>query len=246
MKKMIICGLASTLLLCASCIDSIRFQKPGTLKPSETIAEKELNLEPFSKVDFDVMGHVRIVQSEGNDYRIVLSAPENYLDLYTFKVDKGELEMDMTNNKNNIDTENIEITIYTPQLTRIENNGLCSIVTDSLRCYQLTVENSGVGSVQLNQLMVKRLSVDNSGVGSVTASGTAEWANLDCSGVGHIHAKNLKAHRVKGDVSGVGGIECYVSDTLKASVSGIGSFKYAGNPRVKKLDDSGIGKISEL
>jgi len=246
MKKMIICGLTSTLLLCASCLDGIKCLKPETLKPSETIAEKELNMDPFSKVDLDGMGHVRIVQSADNSYRVVLSAPENYLNFYTFEVENGELEMDMTNKKNNLDTENVEITIYTPQLAKIENDGLCSVVADSLRCNQMKVENSGVGSVQLHQLTAKRVSVENSGVGSVTVSGTAEWVNLDCSGVGHIYAKNLKAHRVKGDVSGVGGIECYASDTLKASVSGIGSFKYAGNPQVKKLDDSGIGKITEL
>jgi hypothetical protein len=64
--------------------------------------------------------------------------------------------------------------------------------------------------------------------------------------VGGIDAKKLKARRVKADVSGVGGLECYASDSLKASVSGVGALKYAGKPKVKKLDESGVGKISEL
>jgi hypothetical protein len=63
--------------------------------------------------------------------------------------------------------------------------------------------------------------------------------------VGSIDASEMKARRVKGEVSGVGGIDCYATDTLKAVVSGVGSLKYGGNPAVKKLDASGIGKISE-
>ena len=33
---------------------------------------------------------------------------------------------------------------------------------------------------------------------------------------------------------------------LLTSVSGVGALKYAGKPKVKKLDESGVGKISEL
>lgn len=243
MKRIIVCGLASALFLFTSCID---LKMSSSLKPSETIAKKEMKMSPFDKVELDAMGHVKIVQSQNNDFRVVLSAPENYLDLYTFDVDKGELEMDILNSANNLDVSNVNITIYTPKLSKVDNEGLCFVTIDSLKSKQLKVENSGVGTMKLHGLKIEKVSVECSGVGGISLSGIATWVNLDCSGVGSINAKDLKARRVKGDVSGVGGIDCYATDSLKASVSGVGSLKYAGNPYEKIFNESGVGKISEL
>lgn len=243
MKKVIFCGLVSILLLCTSCID---LKMSSTLKPSETVAKKEMKMSPFDKVELDAMGHVKIVQTQDNDYRVVLSAPENYLDLFTFEVNKGELEMDIVSSAGNLEVKNVHVTIYTPNLSRIENEGLCVVTIDSLNSRQLKVENSGVGAMKLHGLKIDKISVDCSGVGGINLSGEATWANLDCSGVGSIDAGKLKARRVKGEVSGVGGIDCYATDSLKASVSGVGSLKYAGNPYKKILNESGVGKISEL
>ena len=240
---MIACGLASMLLLCNSCVD---LKMSRSLKPSDTVTEKVQKVAPFDKVELEAMGHVKIVQSQDDDYRVVLSAPDNYLDLFTFEVNNGELEVDLSNEAMNLEVENVNITIFTPRLIKVDNEGLCRLSIDSLRTKLLKVENSGVGGLVLNGLNVEKISVDCSGVGAIKLSGVASMANLKCSGVGGIDAKDLKARRVKGDVSGVGGIECYASDSLKASVSGVGAFRYAGKPYKKILNESGVGKISEL
>lgn len=243
MKKMIVCGLVSTLLLFTSCVE---WKVSRSVKPSENVAEKEMKMSPFERVNLDAMGHVKIVQTQGNDYRVVLSAPDNYLNLYEFEVNDGELEMDFAESVSDLEVKDVNITIYTPRLIEVENDGLCTLVIDSLKSRLLKVENSGVGAMKLRGLNVEKIAVDCSGVGGINLEGRAVWANLECSGVGGIDAKKLKARRVKADVSGVGGLECYASDSLKASVSGVGALKYAGKPKVKKLDESGVGKISEL
>ena len=240
---MMICGLASMLVLFTSCVD---FRMSHSLKPSETVAKKEMTMKPFDKVELDALGHVKIVQAQGDDYRVVLSAPDNYLDFFTFNVSDGELEMGLTKDAMSLETANIDVTIYTPRLVKVENEGLCRLNIDSLSTPLLKVENSGVGAMSLHGLKADKISVDCSGVGGIKLSGVVAWANLECSGVGSIDAKALKARRVKGDVNGVGGIECYASDSLKASVSGVGAFKYAGKPGKKILNESGVGKISEL
>ena len=243
MKKMMVCGLVSTLLLFTSCME---FKVSRGMKPSETIADKELKMSAFDRVELDAMGHVKIVQSETNDYRVVLSAPDNYLELFSFEVNDGKLEMDFAESVNNLEVKDVNITIFTPRLVQVENEGLCTLTIDSLRSGLLKVENSGVGAMKLRGLRVEKIAVDCSGVGGISLAGVARWANLECSGVGGIDAKNLRARRVKAEVSGVGGLDCYASDSLKASVSGVGALKYAGNPRVKKLDESGVGKISAI
>ena len=224
MKKLILCGCLSTLLLFTSCF-SCHFSS-NKLEASKTIVEKEMKLEPFDKVDIDLMGHVKIVQSQPGDYRVVLSAPENYVDYFKFEVDDHELEATEEGENLNLEDAKIRITIYTPTLCELENDGICSVMMDSLKTKLLKVENSGVGAIKMRRLDIEKTLVD-------------------CSGVGSIDASEMKARRVKGEVSGVGGIDCYATDTLKAVVSGVGSLKYGGNPAVKKLDASGIGKISE-
>ena len=180
-----------------------------------------------------------------DDHRLVLSAPENYVDYFKFEVDDHELEATEEGENLNLEDAKIRITIYTPTLCELENDGICSVMMDSLKTKLLKVENSGVGAIKMRRLDIEKTLVDCSGVGGITLSGVTTWLNLDCSGVGSIDASEMKARRVKGEVSGVGGIDCYATDTLKAVVSGVGSLKYGGNPAVKKLDASGIGKISE-
>lgn len=241
MEKMIVCGFISTMLFLSSCV-SFNIEK---VKPSEKIVKEEYQMKPFNEVELNVMGNVKIVQSETDDYRVVLSAPENYIEFYKFSVDGHELNGDILHS-GNLDVEDVNITIYTPMLHSLENEGLSTIIIDSLQTKSLAIENSGVGTMKLYGLNVDKFAVECSGVGGITMRGTAKWLKLECSGVGSIDAENLKARRVQGDVSGVGGIKCYATDTLKAIVSGVGSFKYAGSPRVKKLNDSGVGSISEL
>ena len=60
--------------------------KGKLLEASKTITEKELTMSSFDKVDIDVVGHVKVVQSVAGDYRVVLSAPENYVDYFKFEV----------------------------------------------------------------------------------------------------------------------------------------------------------------
>ena len=247
MKKVTVLTLCSVFLFCMSCVD-IKMTKGKLLEASKTITEKELTMSSFDKVDIDVVGHVKVVQSVAGDYRVVLSAPENYMDFFECEVNDQELEVEYDSHMPNFTLEDrdIHITIYTPSLRELENSGVATVVVDSLKSRLLKVENSGVGGIKMRGLHTEKLAVDCSGVGGITLHGVTTWLNLECSGVGSIDASGMKARRVKGEVSGVGGIECYASDTLKATVSGVGSLKYAGNPGVKKLNESGVGKISEL
>lgn len=243
MKKMMIYSMTcSLLMLTASCVNMGLGKK---IKPSDNIVENEYRMEPFTKLDIDVWAQVKYVQGVADDYRVVLKAPDNYLDLFDFHVDDGELELGFKHDTD-IEARQVKILVVAPVLNELENSGVANVTTDSLTAEWLKIENSGVGKISLKGLSVSRISVECSGVGNVELSGAAERAHLECSGVGSIDAKELKARRVLGEVSGVGGIDCYASDSLKALVSGVGSLQYAGQPQTKNLRSTGVGKISEL
>jgi hypothetical protein len=66
----------------------------------------------------------------------------------------------------------------------------------------------------------------------------------ELSGAGNIDARELKAKEVRVSVSGAASADVYAKEYLDASVSGVGSIDYYGNPAKVKTDVSGVGSIS--
>jgi hypothetical protein len=91
----------------------------------------------------------------------------------------------------------------------------------------LALKNSGASSIKMDSLDTDKIDIVNSGVGS-------------------INAEKLKALNVKANVSGVGSITCYASEKIEGRVSGVGSLKYAGNPKHKDTKRTGVGSIGEM
>lgn len=234
--------------LCALLLTSCRFSfgDAKKIKPSHNIVKNEYRVASFDKIDVDVVANVKFIQGGGADYRVVLSCPENYTELFKFEVEQGELNVEFTRDNVNIEPTNVDITIYAPNLHGLENSGVASVEIDRLQTDRLEIDNSGVGTLYLSGLSVGQLEADCSGVGNIELAGGADRVELDCSGVGSIKAKALKAREVTADVSGVGGIWCYASERIIGEVSGVGSLKYGGSPQEKQLNRNGVGEISEL
>jgi len=247
MKKSVLFCLVCSLMLFASCkFSSLNYGGGSIIHPSDNIVKKEFKQPSFSKIDVDVVANVKFIQSQEGDYRVVLSAPDNYIDLFKFEVGGDELDVDFTRDNINIEPKNVDITIYSPTLSKLENSGVASVEVDRLTTDELKLDNSGVGKIFFRGIKARVVKVDCSGVGGVEISGTADEAQFECSGVGSISAQDLKATSVKAEVSGVGGIQCYAEKSIKGEVSGVGSLKYGGNPTEKKLERSGVGGISQL
>jgi hypothetical protein len=240
MKKASIFLMMGLVVLLSSC--TIRVNK---IQPSKNIVKKEFRQDAFDKLDLHAVAHVHLVQAEG-DSRVVLSAPDNYIDLFSFENNDGELDINFTKKNVSIISKNVHIVVYTPNLKSIENHGVGRITTDRFNIDELEIENSGVGKIELSGLRVHKLETECSGVGDIVLKGLAAKAKYECSGVGNIKADELKARYVKAEVTGVGGIECYASEYLKGNVAGVGSLKYAGNPEKKYLNHPVTGSISEL
>jgi hypothetical protein len=244
MKKSMFLALVCTVLM-TSC--KIELNPPTIIEPSSNIVKNEYKLSAFDQMDVNVVANVKFIQGSADDYRVVLSCPDNYVELFSFEVEHGnELEISFVRDNINIMAKNVDVTVYAPNLRKLENASVASIEVDRLEGERLKVENSGVGSVYLSGLQLADFEAECSGVGSMELGGQAERADLECSGVGSIRAGELKAKSVKADVSGVGGISCYASESIDARVSGVGSLKYGGHPNQKNFSRSGVGNIVEL
>ena len=246
MKTKMILLMAALVLSVSSCRVGLTNGFGERIEPSENIVKAKYPQQAFDKIDNHVAGKIQVVQSKDNKYRVTLSAPENYIELFEFKNEDGELEIKYAERNVNTDANNVTIIIYTPNIREIENSGAADICLDSLTTDELEIKNSGVGAFTLSNVKARKIDVSCSGVGSINISGEANEAEYSCSGVGNINAKDMIARDVKARISGVGGIECYASDYINGSVTGVGGLKYGGHPSKKDLHNSMTGGISEL
>lgn len=225
MKKVLF--LMMSVFALTSCkIDLKDWNSTNLIEASDNVVTKEYKLKPFEKVHMRCVGAVELIQDEKKSGTVELTAPENYIELYKFENNGNELEIDFAKQHINIHTKNVKIKVYTNDL--------------------LALKNSGASSIRMDSLDTDRIEIINSGVGSIAISGLADNVTLQNSGVGSINAENLKALNVKANVSGVGSITCYASEKIEGKVSGVGSLKYAGNPKHKDNHRTGVGSISEM
>ena len=159
--------LCLAVLLATSCVNyTIRLGQGGQkIKPSKNIVEKVYEQPAFDELEATLMANVKIIQSAKDGHRVVLQCPDNYLELFSIKVEEGELKLDFAVKNAIIETSDVKILVYTPTLRKIESNGVAMIKADSLRADQLEVENNGVGSIKLNGLKVNHIDCELNGVG---------------------------------------------------------------------------------
>ena len=246
MKKQAVMMMVAVLMCCTSCV-RVNLGDLHKLEPSSNIVKNEYKMQPFSKADIDLVARVKFVQSTDGDYRVLMKCPDNYVDLFEFKVEDGELELGFARNLHkSIEAKDVSIVVCTPTLVKIDSEGVGSIAIDSLNTPSLTIDSEGVSSISIRGLVTETLVVESSGVGNIELKGETKRASLECDGVGNIEAAELKAAEVKAEVNGVGSITCFASQRIQGAVNGIGSLKYGGSPQQKQLQRNGIGGISEL
>lgn len=107
-----------------------------------------------------------------------------------------------------------------------------------------SVDASGANNISVNGIKSNEFAIDLSGAGHVYLEGTADRLRAELSGAGSIDAKDLKANDVRVSVSGAASADVYAKESLDASVSGVGSIDYFGDPPKTRTDVSGVGSIT--
>lgn len=114
--------------------------------------------------------------------------------------------------------------------------------------YRLTVATldsiavAGAGEVTASNLRAGRLAVRISGAGDMTLAGTVDSQTVTIGGTGKYDAEGLPSATAEVTIRGSGNAVLRVSNRLNATVSGVGSVEYIGDPRVTK-DISGVGSV---
>lgn len=211
-----ICGHFFLIFLSGCSIDWNR----NDLKGSGVIQTESREVSGFQAISLNSQGKVTVRQSGKES--LTISAEDNLLPHLVSRVSNGTLVLDTESGINLRPTKPIE---YMVEVISLEN-----------------LRISGVGNLECTDLNSPKLSVLLSGVGNLTIQGSVDVLDLKVSGVGSFKGSELQTKKATVKNSGVGNAVVNVSDQLDATVSGVGTIEFLGNPSVNQ-SVSGIGRI---
>lgn len=184
------------------------------------VREDSRMIQDFQRLEAGGAFSIRV--NVGPEPSLRISAEENLLNYIRTRVKGNTLVIDTR--KSISPRREILIEITTPRLRAIEASGANNIEVEGINETDFSIELSGAGNIDLK--------------------GEVDKLRAELSGAGNIDAKELIAKEVRIYVSGAASADVYAKEYLDASVSGVGSIDYYGNPAKTKTDVSGVGSIS--
>lgn len=204
------------------------------------IETNNIELESFDEVKFG--GGFDVTLEEAGKPGLKIVTDENLMDYIRAEVRGSQLHIYTTDPISS--KKGVNLYLRYTDLSKIEVSGAVSMTNDGvLKSDELRLSLSGAGSVDM-ELEVEVLDMSLSGAGAVELKGAANEQYVKMSGAGGLDAFDLASKECEISISGVGGANVHVTERLKASVSGIGSISYSGNPEDVTSNVSGLGSIS--
>ena len=195
------------------------------------------NIDGFNGVDFQLGGHVNIVQD--SIFSVSVTAYDNYQNLIRTYVQDGKL---VINSTKSLKDDNSTIEIHLPYLNYLNLGGSGSINTVShFNSTSMKVQITGSGTIDYAG-DVNSLIANVSGSGKISLWGTSDNASMKMSGSGKIKGYAMQILKNDATISGSGTIETYVLNELNVNISGSGKVYYMGNPMVN-TSITGSGKV---
>lgn len=215
-----------------------------TLAQKREFTEKNFPVESFTKVEVEIIGNIIYTQSSKVSVRA--EGDKELVDKLLISVNKGVLKLDFEDKQKIKGKKKLTVYISSPAIEEIDMDGVGNFNMDGVvTAENLIIDFEGVGNFEAKQLQCTNLKASYEGVGNLLLGGTTNFLELTSEGVGSIDTQKLKAKNAIVKAEGVGSVKCYASESIDLTNSGVGSLTYYGNPTVKNLSNSGIGKIRD-
>ena len=207
----------------------------------------EIATEKRSVGEFDglqIAGNFEVILEESNRPHVQIITDENLLEFIDSEVQAGILSV--TQQKKLISRSKIRVIINYQELNDIRAMGAALIKNeDYLKTEDLEIGMEGAGAIDL-KIISEKLKVELSGAGVISLAGEAEEQELNLMGAGKLEAFDLDSKVCDVTVGGLGGAEIYVTEKLNATLEGVGSIKYDGQPEDINTEIKGLGRIKPV
>ena len=231
--------LLSTLFIIAIASSCTYAQKKAS-------TNKTFPIQSFSSVESDVVGNVIYTQS--NKVSVRAEGDKEMVDNLKITERNGKLKIyhDSKFRIRNKSKKNLTIYISSPSINEIDVEGVGNWnMKGIVKADNLKIDIEGVGNFEALELQSHNIIASYEGVGNFILGGTTNVVEIKSEGVGSINTQKLNAKDVIVKSSGVGSVKCFASNSIDINNNGVGSITYYGNPTVKNVKSSGVGRIKE-
>jgi hypothetical protein len=105
---------------------------------------------------------------------------------------------------------------------------------------------NGAGHVSITGATGAKLELEVNGAGNLDAAGVTQQLDAHINGAGDMDLSRLVARDAKVSVNGAGNMQVHATGALEATVNGVGSIGYAGNPQPVQSAINGVGSIKPV
>lgn len=206
--------------------------------------KKEIPVSSFQEVD--VKGVMNVFIKQGDQESLTAEYDESNSDVLIVDVKNGKLTLDtkFENRKSKRKTINVYLTVT--DLNKLEFSGVGNLESqNALQFSNFELQVSGVGNLDL-KIDCENLTASWTNVGNSSLRGSASTASFNSSCIGNIDAGAFQVDHMALNHSGTGNMDVHAVKTLSIKTSGIGNVSYRGNPEIKEMDISGIGKVKKV
>lgn len=197
------------------------------------------SIQPFTKIYLE--GTFKVVLEQGTQACLKIKTDEDNFKYIDVQTDSETLNLKII--KKHFNFNELVLYITFKDLEKMVIEGGVTLETKGyvdLKDFLLQVE--GGASVEMN-MKANKVNVTGEGGVKFEFDGIADELDARISGAGYLNAIDLKTKKCDVRIEGVGAGSVYATETLNASISGVGKIRYKGNPQIYKKVE-GIGVVS--
>ncbi|OEC85259.1 MULTISPECIES: head GIN domain-containing protein [Methanobacterium] len=235
MKKYIITALILLIVVLASgCIVQ-------NTQGSGKIINQSRDVSDFNQVSVD--GASTLIITQGDKESLTVEADDNLMPYIKTNVSNNTLKI---YNNPILPTKTIRYYLTVKDINSINYLGSGNIQSNNLKVNSLKIRIDGAGNANLTNLSADTLKILIIGAGNLISSGNVNDQDIHISGAGKYSGDNLTSKTAVITIDGSGNAVVRVSNTLNATINGVGQISYVGTPKITPLinGDGTINKIS--
>ena len=221
--------VVALILITVSACEGFGYSK-NSRTGSGNVITKEVNIQPFSKIEIN--GIIDVILEQGVKESARIETDDNLMSLIDVRTEGSTLFIALKKDSSIRKSTKLNVFVTLVNITHLTLNGVGDLETNGiLELNDLYIETTGVGDIKL-AIDCTSLSVDNSSVGDISLFGKTRSLKVNNSGVGDIYAYELTTDYAFIKNSGVGDVEVNVMESIEIESSGVGDVEYTGNPTV--------------
>lgn len=189
---------------------------------SPVLADEDSQTRSVAEFDRIVVeGAMDIYVDVGEPQAVKVSTERGYLDRVTTRVDGSTLYLSQEGRRwRDADVE-VEISVRNLEAFRIE--GAADVIIQGIDSPTFLLEIDGAGDV--------------------TLSGKCGEAEYEINGAGDLDAEDLQCNTVEVTINGAGDADVYASESVRATLNGVGDITVCGDPDRVRPSINGLGSF---